>query len=170
MSGKFIFVSSLVFILMLVGMVFLFTSGQKPAQQTLGQKIETYTPESTEKPKAEAPVNFIDMGDMSVNDIKSADFTLKNSGNKPLQIIGATTSCHCTNVQIIYKDLKTEEFGMSTQAGYIADIAPGDTATVRVIYKPYIMPVYGFVEREAYLSTNDPLNQKLIFSIKMNVQ
>ncbi len=49
---------------------------------------------------------------------------------------------------------------MHAQSGYVTEVAPGDTATVRVIYKPSLMPVYGLVEREVYITTNDPDRQK----------
>ena len=31
------------------------------------------------------------------------------------------------------------------------------------------MPVYGFVEREAYIKTNDPLMQDIVFKVTANV-
>ncbi|MBI1863928.1 DUF1573 domain-containing protein [Candidatus Woesebacteria bacterium] len=165
MSGKTILISSGILLLILIGLAFLFTSASKS-----NAKVVSYDANSAEKPKAEVAQSFADLGEIKVSDVKKTDFTIKNSGTKPLQIIGLTTSCHCTFGQIIYKDLTTQEYGMSVPAGYITDVAPGETAIVRVIYKPYIMPVFGFVEREVYITTNDPLNQKLIFSIKMNVR
>lgn len=59
---------------------------------------------------------------------------------------------------------------MHSKDSYIAEIAPNKEAKLKVIYRPYIMPVYGQVEREAYLSTNDPQNPKLVFKIKAQVK
>ena len=59
---------------------------------------------------------------------------------------------------------------MHSQSGFVTEIAPGDTATVRLTYRPATMPVYGVVEREVYVTTNDPENQKLVFSIKTKVK
>lgn len=58
---------------------------------------------------------------------------------------------------------------MQAQSGYLGDIAPGGMATIRVIYRPYIMPLVGPVERDVYLTTNDPSRTNLTFSIKANV-
>ncbi|OGM26609.1 hypothetical protein A3D00_01255 [Candidatus Woesebacteria bacterium RIFCSPHIGHO2_02_FULL_38_9] len=165
MSAKALIISSVVFVLIVVGLVFLFTSGQKP-----DARIVIYSANSADKPKIEAGQTSADLGRMKVTDIKKADFSIKNSGTKPLQITEVNTSCHCTSAQIIYKTLTTPEYGMSNPAYYVTDIAPGDSATVRVIYKPSIMPVSGPVEREAYISTNDPTNPRLIFSVRMDVQ
>ena len=59
---------------------------------------------------------------------------------------------------------------MHTQSGYVTEIASGETATVRLTYRPASMPVYGLVEREVYVTTNDPANEKLIFSITAKVK
>jgi len=32
------------------------------------------------------------------------------------------------------------------------------------------MPVYGIIEREVYVSTNDPENPKLVFKVKATVK
>lgn len=164
MSGKAIIIGSIIFLAGLFGTVFLFASGDKPES-----KAVVYTAESPEKPQAEVSTSLIDIGRMSVNDEKNADFTIKNVGTKPMQILDLTTSCHCTFGQIIYNGKESDKFSMNGSPGVITEIAPGDTATVRVIYIPSIMPVYGAVEREAYVDTNDPLNKKLVFSITMNV-
>lgn len=151
-------------IFLIVGLAFLFTSGQKPEVKGV-----TYSSSDVDKPKAEVDKTFADIGSMSINDEKTADFTLKNSGTKPLQILDVTTSCHCTFTQIIYKGTESDKFSMNG-SGFITEIAPGDSATVRIIYIPSIMPVSGVVEREAYIKTNDPLNSRLIFSIQANVK
>ncbi len=165
MSPKTIIISLVVFIAVIVGMAFLLTSGQKQTPTTT-----TFSVQDTDRPKAEAPQVFYDFGEIKVSDVKQQDFTFKNTGTKPLQILNVNSSCNCTAGQIIYNGETSKEYGMHAQSGFVTEIAPGDTATVRVIYRPAIMPVYGLVEREVYITTNDPVNQKLVFSIKATVK
>lgn len=107
---------------------------------------------------------------MKVSDQKSAEFIIKNTGKKPLQLSNITTSCGCTVAQVIYRGKETQEFGMHTKSGYVAEIAPQTEAKIRVTYRPYVMPIYGQVEREAYISTNDPNSSKLVFIVAAKVQ
>lgn len=165
MSPKTIIISLVVFITIIVGIAFLLTSGQKPQPATA-----TFSAQNPDRPKAETPQTFYDFGEIKVSDVKQQDYTLKNVGSKPLQILNVNSSCNCTAGQIIYKEETSKEYGMHAQSGFVTEIAPGDTATVRVIYRPAIMPVYGLVEREVYITTNDPTNQKLVFSIKATVK
>lgn len=150
---------------MLFGMAFLTTKDQTPTPEK-----QNYTKESLDRPKAEVKENFKDIGEMKVNEIKEVSFSLKNIGNKPLQILNINSSCNCTFGKVLYKDIETKQFGMHKQSGYVTDIAPNDTATVKVIYNPSIMPVYGNVSRDVYITTNDPENSKLIFTLKTFVK
>ena len=160
MSIKTIIIGTLGIIVLLFGLAYLATKGQTPTP-----KQEVYTKEGLDRPKAEVLTSTADLGVMGVNDTKEAEFTIKNIGNKPLQILNINSSCNCTFGKIIYKNIETNEFGMHKQSGYVADIAPGESAIVKAIYKPYIMPVYGNVSRDVYISTNDPENAKLIFTL-----
>ncbi|KKR73349.1 MAG: hypothetical protein UU16_C0023G0014 [Candidatus Woesebacteria bacterium GW2011_GWA2_40_7] len=153
------------FFAMLVGLVFLATYGQKPDPATL-----SYKKEDVDRPKTEVLSSLIDIGEMKVNEIKEVSFQLKNVGTKPLQILNINSSCNCTFGQIIYKNLTTKQYGMHKQSGYVTDVFPGDTANVKVIYNPSIMPVYGNVSRDVYISTNDPDNPKITFTIKTSVR
>lgn len=165
MSTKTIILLTIGFFVMLFGMAFLVTRGQKPDPATL-----SYKKEDTDRPKAEVLTSLIDIGEMKVSEVKEVSFQLKNVGNKPLQILNINSSCNCTFGKIIYKDLITKEYGMHKQSGYVTSIDPNDSATVKVIYNPSIMPVYGPVSRDVYVSTNDPENPKLIFTIKTVVK
>ena len=155
MSPKTIIFSLIGFFILVAGLIFLFSP-----RQNLG----------ADRPQAETTQTFFNLGEMKVSEVKQQDFVLKNAGTKPLKILNINSSCDCTFGQIIYKDLTSKEYGMHAQSGYVTEIAPGDTATVRVTYKPAIMPVYGFVTREVYVTTNDPAKQKLIFSVKAMVK
>lgn len=165
MSTKTIILFTIGFLVMLFGLSSLVTRGQKPDSTT-----QSYKKEDVDRPKAEVLTSLVDIGEMKVSEIKEVSFQLKNIGNKPLQILNINSSCNCTFGKIIYKDMATKEYGMHKQSGYVTDIAPGDSATVKVIYNPSIMPVYGPILRDVYVSTNDPDNPKLIFTIKTSVK
>jgi len=165
MSPKTIIISLVVFFTVVIGMALLFTSGQKPQPATL-----SFSTQDSDRPKTETSQTFFDMGEIKVSDVKQQDYTLKNTGTKPLQILNVNSSCGCTAGQIIYKGETSKEYSMHSQSGFVTEIAPGDTATVRLTYRPATMPVYGLVEREVYVTTNDPVNQKLVFSIKAKVK
>ncbi len=95
---------------------------------------------------------------------------IKNNGKKPLQLSNITTSCGCTFAKVIYEGKESPEFDMHTKSNYIMEIESDKKAIIRVTYKPYVMPVYGFVEREAYIKTNDPSMQDIVFKVTANVK
>ena len=165
MSPKTIIISLVISFAVFVGLVFLVSSGQKLQPATVA-----FSAEDTDRPKAETAQTFFDMGEIKVSDVKQQDYTLKNVGTKPLQILDVNSSCGCTAGQIIYNGETSKEFSMHSKSGYVTEIAPGDTATVRLTYRPATMPVYGLVEREVYVRTNDPTNQRLLFSIRAKVK
>lgn len=165
MSAKSIISSGVIFLVLIIGVSFLSTAGQKPAPATA-----TYSATDKDRPIVETPRTQADLGEMKVSDTKQEDFEIKNTGTKPLQILNVNSSCNCTSGQIIYNGTTSKEYGMHAQSGYVTDIAPGSSATVRVIYRPSIMPVYGPVEREVYVTTNDPKKENLVFTIKANVK
>lgn len=133
-------------------------------------KIAAYKTSDNVKPRIKLSKTAADLGSMKVSEDKSYDFAVKNIGNAPLQLSEITSSCGCTFGQVIYEGLESEKFGMHSQSNSTFDIAPEKEAKVRVIYSPSIMPVYGPVEREVYITTNDPANPKLTFQVKANVR
>ena len=165
MSLKTVILSLVILVVSVVGLAFLMTSGQK-----LESAAVSFTVADRDRPKVETGQTFFDIGEILVSDEKKQDYTIKNVGTKPLQILGVNSSCGCTAGQIIYKGETSKEFSMHSKGGYVLDIAPGDTATLRLTYRPATMPVYGLVEREVYVTTNDPANQNLVFSIKAKVK
>lgn len=165
MSTKSIIFSLGGFLVLIVAISFLLTIGQKPEP-----KVAAYSTTSTNRPIAETPASLFDFGEIKVSDVKEKDFVLKNAGTKPLQILNVNSSCNCTFGQIIYNGTTSSKFGMHAQSGYVADIAPNTNAVVKVTYQPSLMPVYGAVEREVYVTTNDPQNEKLVFAVKANVR
>lgn len=165
MSPKTLIIWMLIFLASVVGLAFLLTAGQTPPPATV-----LYSAKDTDRPKAETFQTSRDLGEINVSDVKVEDYTVKNTGSKPLQILNVNSSCGCTAGQIIYQGKTSKEFSMHTQSGFVNEIASGDTATVRLTYRPALMPVYGLVQREVYVTTNDPINEKLIFRITAKVQ
>jgi len=165
MSPKTLIIWMLVFIASVVGIAFLLTAGQAPTPATA-----SFSTQDTDRPKAETSNTSRNLGEIKVSDVKVEDYTVKNAGTKPLQILNVNSSCGCTAGQIIYQGKTSKEFSMHTQSGFVTEIAPGDTATVRLTYRPASMPVYGLVEREVYVETNDPANSKMIFSVTAKVK
>ena len=165
MSPKTIIISLIIFFALVIGLVFLFASSQKPEPTTA-----TFSTQDSDRPRAETAQTFFDVGEIKVSDVKQQDYSLKNSGTKPLQILTVNSSCGCTAGQIIYKGETSKEYRMHSPSGFVTEIAPGETATVRLTYRPASMPVYGLVERAVYVTTNDPTSQKLVFSIKAKVE
>ena len=133
-------------------------------------EAKTYTVKDASRPRIEVSSTLFDMGNIKVNDATSAKFTVKNVGEEPLQLLDISSSCGCTVGKVIYKGQESEEFGMHSAGDFQTPIEPGTEAVIEVIYRPYVMPVYGPVGREVYMSTNDPDNSKLVFQIKANVQ
>lgn len=165
MDKKFIILCA-VFSVILIGAVVFLGSSSKP--QAL---VSSYSVSDKDKPSVEAKITSSSLGDMKVSDEKYADFLIRNKGTKPLLITSMRSSCGCTVGKVIYKGAETQEFGMHSQAqGVVSEIAPSSEAKVRVIYRPFVMPVYGFVEREVYFETNDPQNSKITLKVTANVK
>jgi len=167
MSKSFIF-GIILFSLVVIAGSYFFLAGGK--QNTSTTTSVSYNLKDKERPKVEAKELFKDLGTIKVSEQKSEEFLLKNVGEKPLQLSQITSSCGCTVGQVIIDGKESEEFGMHSQSNYIAEIAPQKEAKMRVTYRPYVMPVYGPVDREVYLTTNDPENPKLVFKVKAVVK
>src|SRR3989338_7524144 len=147
------------------GAYFVLTSGAKPEVP-----IIAYSSRDKEKPTVEVKESYYDMGNIKVKDTSVKEFIIKNIGSKPLQLSNVTSSCGCTTGQIIYKGIYSAEFSMHAQSDYVVSIEPQTEAKMRVVYKPFVMPVYGVVERQEFVGTNDPTHEKLEFKIKAFVQ
>lgn len=165
MNKNIIIAGIILLIIILIGSYFLLSGGQSQAV-----KIASYSASDKQKPNAEVKTTSSDMGQIKVSDQKEVEFTIKNVGSKPLQLSNISSSCGCTVGQVIYEGKASREFGMHSQSDLVAEVAPEKTATVKVIYRPYVMPVYGKVEREVYVTTNDPANPKLVLKIQAYVK
>jgi hypothetical protein len=114
----------------------------------------------------EAKITFFDLGTMKVSEDKIANFKIKNIGQKSLQLSNISSSCNCTFGQVVMNGKESELFGMHNVSDFAGEILPGKEAIIKVTYRPSIMPVYGAIEREVYVNTNDPENPKLTFKVK----
>lgn len=150
---------------LLIGLYFIYTSANKSTVS-----VASYTSEDKERPVVRIGKELYDFGSIKVSDKKSNDFIIENIGKKPLQLSNISTSCGCTFAQVINDGKKSPEFDMHSQSNYIAEILPGKKAIVQVTYKPYVMPVYGFVEREVYINTNDPIKKEIVLKVTANVK
>lgn len=164
-SKTFILSAFVISLVILFGAYFMLSKTSVPEV-----RVSSYTSVDREKPKVEVKSTFFDMGKIKVSDQKTAEFTIQNIGSKPLQLYDISSSCGCTVGQISYQGKESKEYGMHSVGTFEQAIAPQTEAKIKVIYRPYIMPVYGNVEREVYISTNDPDNPKLVFKIKAFVQ
>lgn len=145
----------------LYGVYFLINEPGQPKKE-----IIYYKTTDKERPQVQVKNNFLDFGKMKVSDEKKGEFNIKNIGQKPLQVFAGSSSCSCTFGQVEINGQLTKEFGMHSNSNWVGEIKPGETAKVFVIYRPFVMPVYGLVEREVYLSTNDPQNPKISFKVR----
>lgn len=157
--------------LTVVVLIFIVIFSVKENKQAQSQaSIISYSKNDKDKPKLAISATFSDLGKMKVKDEKTAEFSLENSGNKPLQLFQISSSCDCT-FGVVEIDGKTSpEFGMHARSSWVGTLDPGKKAILKVIYRPYIMPVSGEITRDVYVQTNDPDNPKLTFTVKADVE
>lgn len=115
-----------------------------------------------------------ELGAISVEDVRSADFKLTNIGTEPVEISQVGTSCMCTFAEITLPDGKSPRFNMAMHNSPDANswkgiLEPGETAVVAVIYQPSLMPVEGSVTRNVKFATNDPQNPKVELGVHATV-
>ena len=107
-----------------------------------------------------------ELGTMLVTEDRTAEFFLRNVGVKPLEISEVRTSCMCTFAQVIIGDEESPLFNMEMHnsrsvQSWKGVVQPGLTATIRVTYRPSLMPVQGSVARNVKFNTND-LNRPIM--------
>ncbi len=165
MDKKVLMIGVLISFLLIFGSYVAITKTTKP-----DIAAKAYSKDDISRPRLEVENTFMDMGKIKVSEEKTAAFTVKNAGERPLQLLDISSSCGCTVGKVIYKGQESEEFGMHSAGDFQSEIEPGTEATVEVIYRPYVMPVYGEVGREVYVSTNDPETPKLVLQVKAYVE
>jgi len=125
--------------------------------------------------KVQIDEDSLDLGTMAVSEERSADFALRNAGGEPLEISQVRTSCMCTFAQVIIGGEESPAFNMEMHNApsvqrWKGIIDPGATATVRLTYKPSLMPVEGPVARNVKFNTSDPARPIVELGIQANVQ
>ena len=159
---KFIFGAIIISVLIIVGAAVTLSHDNSPKRENLG--IASMTIDKKEE----------DFSSMKVSDEKTATFTITNTSDTTLRIWGVSTSCNCTYATVTIGGSETGEFNMPTHMSsamknWVGEIPASQTATLKAIYRPKIMPVLGVVSRQIRFSTNDPKNPEVELSIKANV-
>jgi len=108
----------------------------------------------------------LDLGTLSVSEERSTEIRLTNAGRGPLQISKVNTSCNCTFAQLIIGGQESPEFNMTMhmtpqEINWVGTIPPGQSAVLRVIYRPKLMPQLGRIDRVIYFNTNDPAHRQV---------
>jgi hypothetical protein len=123
---------------------------------TQNAPIPQYGNTDQSRPQLEISETSFDFGLMKVDDVKVQEIPLQNKGSKPLVISDIYTSCDCTFAQLVINGRESPKFAMNRDMKWRGEILPGESAVLRVIYEPRIMPVKGVVKREVIFKTNDP--------------
>lgn len=113
-----------------------------------------------------------ELGDISIDqDLVVTDFLIKNVGSESLALYNLTTSCMCTVVQVQIGDVISPEFKMGDRSTYVANVPPGEAATIKLIFDPAFHGPNGLgeVTRQAMMRTNDPREPKLVFTMSATV-
>lgn len=126
-------------------------------------------------PTFQVDAEQVELGEIAVQGDYPADFTVTNTGDGPLEISRVQTSCMCTFAEVMIGDEQSPAFNMDMHNSLAAKswkgvVEPGQSATVRVIYKPHLMPVQGSVARNVKFATNDPDNPEVELGIHATVK
>ncbi len=128
-----------------------------------------------EEPQLVVSEASVDLGTMKVSEERSKEITITNTGKGPLVISRIRTSCNCTLADITVHGVTTQGFNMEAHNSYAlkqwtGTLAPGENATLKAIYRPFVMPVQGSVERVVSFNTNDPKNPAPEITLRAFVQ
>ena len=149
-------------VLIIVGAVFVLGKDSSPKRESLGRAAMAIDK------------TFEDFGDMKADEEKTAVFMITNTSDSILRLWGVSTSCDCTFASVVIGGIENGEFNMpahmsATLKNWIGEVPAKQTATLKVTYKPKVMPVTGIVTRQVNFATNDPKNQSFEVSVKANV-
>ncbi len=151
---KIIIALILVTTLLLVGGVFFLSKGETSnAKATIDQKTFDW--------------GTINMNNGNVN----KTFTIKNIGTEVLKLTKVKTSCHCTKASVIINGAASPSFGMNTVSPWVGEVPPNSEAQLNIVFDPaYHGPNgVGPITRYISVSTNDPNNSTLEFTLTANV-
>lgn len=113
-----------------------------------------------------------DWGDVGINDGNvTHTFDIKNEGSDPLELYNVVTSCMCTTATLKLGNEQSPEFGMHEKSAYVMKVLPGEIAQLNITFDPAFHGPSGVgpISRLIRVSTNDPGNSLLEFSLTANV-
>ena len=122
-----------------------------------GSPIPQYRVIDSNRPKLEISETDFNFGQINSNEIKTKEIQLKNSGLSSLILSDAVTSCDCTFAQFVIDGVESPKFSMARNPKWRGEVKPNQSALLRIIYEPRIMPAKGTVKREVVFKTNDPI-------------
>ncbi|MEK7072143.1 MAG: DUF1573 domain-containing protein [Patescibacteria group bacterium] len=150
--------------LLMVITVVVYMSGSIPIVNKNNSTLENINinADVLETPKVSGPAINItpqtyDLGTVVYGDVAKHIFTIKNVGDKPLEILKLATSCGCTKVSVADQD---------------KIILPGESVDMIVTFDPAVHKDdsdLGELSRIIYVTTNDPQNPKVQTEITANV-
>lgn len=145
-----IIVTIIIIAIVIIGGIILVSLNSK------GPPIPRYQATDSDRPKLEISETDFNFGQMNLNETKTREIQLKNGGLSSLILSDAVTSCDCTFVQFVIDGVESPKFSMARNPKWRGEIKPNQSALLRIVYEPRIMPVKGAVKREVVFKTNDP--------------
>jgi len=140
------------------------------ASSSRAQPIPQYQASDLEKPKAEINETSFDFGSIKLSETKEKEIILKNNGAKPMVLSDIVTSCDCTFAQVTVAGQTSKRFSMQRDTSFRAEVPPNETAVIKIIYEPRLMPVKGKVNRSVVIKTNDPGHSLITIDFTADVQ
>ena len=161
---KFIIGAVAVTAFLLLGGIVLATRMTSPAST-----FQTPTSEPSNAKAAIVGETSFDWGNIVMSEgNKEATFKIKNEGTDPLKLSEIITSCACTTAQLKLGDTVSPAFGMHNKSTYVFEVPPQQEAELTVVFDPAFHGPNGVgpIDRIASMTTNDPAQPKLQFSVK----
>lgn len=146
----------------------------RPEMAAAGSPMSVQPVEATSGASLSISPEEAELGTMSVDEVRSANFFLTNTGTAPVEISQVGTSCMCTFAEIALPGEKSPRFNMAmhnspSENAWTGVLNPGKTAVVTVIYQPALMPVEGSVARTVKFATNDPQNPQVELGVHATI-
>lgn len=151
--------------LTLVVLVAAVVFGSRTAEPSVALSID-----DPKRPIATVSETSFDLGTMAVKDEREKRVMITNTGQSPLSIGPASTSCDCTFARVTLPDgEESPEFSMHGMNKWSGILGLNEQAEVTIIYRPSVMPVQGRVERSVLIQTNDPASPTVQISFTAEV-
>jgi len=130
----------------------------------------TYSKDDPNRPNVKLSEKSFDFGEINIKETRAHIFKITNVGKSDLNLSRVSTSCDCTYAYIINANgEQSPKFSMHDTSSWQMALKPQESASLKVYYKPSIMPVEGAVDRTINVVTNDPTNPNLEIKITATV-